>query len=158
MFFPITGKHEIITFNVKGLGSFKKRRKVFNYLKKHTTANAIAFLQETHSTERSGTIWKAQWGGEVRYSHGESDSKGVLIAFREGLNFQIENEIKDKNGRILILKVTFQGSNFILINIYNANTEQEQLTVLNQLDDTIEINRDTQILLGGDLILYMTYY
>ena len=35
---------EIITFNVKGLGSFEKGRKVFNYLKKHTTANAIAFL------------------------------------------------------------------------------------------------------------------
>ena len=73
---------EIITFNVKGFGSFKKRRKVFNYLKKHTTANAIAFLQETHSTERSETIKKAQWSGEVRYSHGKSDSRGVLIAFR----------------------------------------------------------------------------
>ena len=145
---------EVITFNVKGLGSFEKRRKVFNYLKKHTTANAIAFLQETHSTETSETIWKAQWGGEVRYSHGESDSRGVLIAFREGLSFQIENEIKDKNGCILILQVNIQGSNYILINIYNANTEQQQLTVLNQLDeflDTIEINRDTQILLGSDL-------
>ena len=87
----------------------------------------------------------------MRYSHGESDSRGVLIAFREGLIFQIENEIKDKNGRILILQVTIQGSNYILINIYNANTEQQQLTVLNQLDEflhTIEINRDTQILLG----------
>ena len=91
---------ELITFNVKGLGSFEKRRKVFNYLKKHTTANAIVFLQETHSTETSEAIWKAQWGGEVRYSHGESDSRGVLIAFREGLSFQIKNEIKDKNGRI----------------------------------------------------------
>ena len=84
---------EIIMFNIKGLGSFKGRKKVFNYLKKHTTANAIAFLQETHSTERNETIWKAQWGGEVRYSHGESDSRGILIAFREGINFQIENEI-----------------------------------------------------------------
>ena len=146
---------EIITFNVKGLGSFEKRRKVFNYLEKHTTANAIAFLQETHSTETSEAIWKAQWGGEVRYhpgySHGESDSRSVLIAFREGLSFQIENEIKDKNGRIL--QVTIQGSNYILINIYNANTEQQQSTVLNQLDeylDRVEINRDTQILLGGD--------
>ena len=87
----------------------------------------------------------------MRYSHGESDSRGVLIAFMEALSFQIENEIKDKNGRILILQVTIQGSNYILINIYNANTEQQQLTVLNQLDEflhTIEINRDTQILLG----------
>ena len=90
----------------------------------------------------------------MRYSHGESDSRGVLIAFREGLSFQIENEIKDRNGRILILQVTIQGSNYILINIYSANTEQQQLTVLNQLDeflDTIEINKDTQILMGGDL-------
>ena len=97
---------------------------------------------------------KLSGGGEVRYSHGESDRRGISIAFREGLNFQIENEIKDKNGRILILKVTIQGSNFILINIYNANIEQEKLTALNQLDeflDTIEINRDTRILLGGDL-------
>ena len=89
----------------------------------------------------------------MRYSHGESDSRGILIAFREGLSFQIENEIKDKNGHILILQVNIQGSKYILINIYNANTEQQQLTVLNQLDeflDTIEINRDTQILLGGD--------
>ena len=117
---------EIITFNVKGLGSFEKRRKVFNYLKKHTTANAIAFLQETHSTEASETIWKVQWGGEVRYSHGESDSRGVLIAFREGLSFEIENEIKDKSGHILILQVNIQGSNYILINIYSANTEQQQ--------------------------------
>ena len=90
----------------------------------------------------------------MRYSHGQSDSRGVLIAFRESLSFQIENEIKDKNGRILILQVNIQGSHYILINIYNANSEQQQLTVLNQLDeflDTIEINRDTQILLGGDL-------
>ena len=78
-----------------------------------------------------------------------------------GLSFQIEDEIKDKNGRILILQVTIQGSNYILISIYNANTEQQQLTVLNQLDeflDTIEINRDNQILLGVILISYMTYY
>ena len=90
----------------------------------------------------------------MRYSHGESDSRGVLIAFRESLSFQIENEIKDKNGRILILQVNIQGSNYILINIYNANTEQQQLTILNLLDefiDTIEINRETQILVGGDL-------
>ena len=28
-----------------------------------------------------------------------------------GLSFQIKNEIKDKNGRILILQVTIQGGN-----------------------------------------------
>ena len=59
---------EIITFNVKGLGSLKNEDKPFNYLKRHTAANAIAFRQETHSTERSETIWKVQWDDEVRYS------------------------------------------------------------------------------------------
>ena len=95
----------------------------------------------------------------MRFPHRESDSRGGLIAFRLDLNFQIENEIENKSGRILILKVTIQGSN--LINTYNANTEQEQFTVLDQLDeflDTIEINRNTQILLGVIQILDMTYY
>ena len=70
----------------------------------------------------------------MRYPHGESDSRGVLKAFRECSDFQIENEKKKKNGRILILQVTIQESNYIFSNIYNANTEQEQLTVLDQLD------------------------
>ena len=39
----------------------------------------------------------------------------------------------DKEGRILILDVSINDSEYILINLYNANTEKEQIDVLNNM-------------------------
>ena len=60
-------------------------------------------------------------------SHESNDSRGVLIAFREGLHFTIEKEVRDSKRRILMLKVIIQNSKYLLINLYNANTEQQQV-------------------------------
>ena len=54
-------------------------------------------------------------GGKVIYLHGSNDSRGALIAFREGLDFKIENEIKDTNRYVIILKASIQGFDFLLI-------------------------------------------
>ena len=85
------------------------------------------------------------------YSRGSNDSRCVLIVFREGLDIKIENEIKDTNGSVIILKAFIQGSDFILINISNANVEKEQLHTLDSLIDKVNINRDIKVILGGDL-------
>ena len=85
---------------------------------------------------------------------GSNDSRGVLIAFREGLDIKIENEIKDTNGCVIILKACIQGSDFLLINIYNANVEKEQLHTLEMLDsliDKVKVSHDIKVILGGDL-------
>ena len=145
---------DIISFNVKGLRDYKKRRKIFNYAKKQTTRNGIVFFQETHSSREIENVWANQWGGKVIYSHGSNDSRGVLIAFREGLDIKIENEMKDTNGRVIILKACIQGSDFLLINIYNANVEKEQLHTLEMLDsliDKVNVSHDIKVILGGDL-------
>ena len=39
----------------------------------------------------------------------------------------------DNKGRILILNATIDAKNFVLINLYNPNTENEQVEVLNTL-------------------------
>ena len=39
----------------------------------------------------------------------------------------------DNKGRILILNATIDVKNFVLINLYNPNTENEQVEVLNTL-------------------------
>ena len=75
---------DITSFSIKGLRDYKKRRKIFNYAKKNMTRNGIVFFQETHSSRKIENAWANQWGGKVIYSHGSNDSKGVLIAFREG--------------------------------------------------------------------------
>ena len=53
--------------------------------------------------------------------------------------------MSDNNGRILILNVTIDAKNFILINLYKPNTEIEQVEVLKTLltmMKTIDINKN----------------
>ena len=57
----------------------------------------------------------------------------------------------------LILNVTIDVKNFVLINLYNRNTENEQVKVLNTLltmTKTIDINENTKILLAGDFYFF----
>ena len=51
---------EIVSFNARGLGSERKRKKVFNILKKQTSLKTVIFLQETQSTKEVEKIWKYQ--------------------------------------------------------------------------------------------------
>ena len=59
----------------------------------------------------------------------------------------------DKNGRISTLDVMFDATNMVLINIYNSNTETEQVTTLFDLGkmlETIEDFSGIHIVLAGD--------
>ena len=49
---------DLITCNVRGLRDFRKRRKLLNYLKKHSSKQGIIFLQETHSTKEVESFGK----------------------------------------------------------------------------------------------------
>ena len=63
----------------------------------------------------------------------------------------------DNKGRILILNATIDAKNFVLINLYNPNTENEQNKVLNTLltmMKTIDINENTNLLLAGDFNVF----
>ena len=44
------------------------------------------------------------------------------------MNICVKNKVNDNDGRVLILDVTNDGSDYLLINLYNANTEREKLT------------------------------
>ena len=48
----------------------------------------------------------------------------------------------DKNGRILISDVMIDETNFVLVNIYNANTKTEQVTTLLDLGKMLETIKD----------------
>ena len=148
---------DLITYNVRGLRDFKKRRKLFNYLKKRSSSQGIIFLQETHSTKEVEKFWKAQWGGQIMFSHGSNDSRAVLIAFREGLHFTVEKEMQDSKGRILMLKSVIQSSKYLLINLYNANTEQQQVNTLKEVSsmlDQIDLDSEYKLIWGGDFNFY----
>ena len=108
------------TAGIGGHSDSNKRRKLFNYLKKHSSPKAIVFLQETHNTKKVENLWTSQWGcgkGSIHFSHGTSNSTGVLLAFREGLDVKIEATFTDNGGRLLILKAKIQDNPVILVNV-----------------------------------------
>ena len=70
--------------------------------------------------------------------------------------FKVVNTVCDKNGRILILDVELNGTNFLLINFYNSNTGSEQLYTFSTLQKLLEKADDynqKNIVFGGDFNL-----
>ena len=99
---------------------------------------------------------KIYFKGEVIYSHGKSNSCGVLIFLVGSKKLFIGNELSDNDGCILILDVDIADKNFVLINLYNPNTETEQLKTLSKLTEMLtklHLTQKNNIICAGDLKL-----
>ena len=119
-------KLQFISNNVKGLQNSLKRIKIFEYLKNNLGSNGFLFLQETHSSLADGKRWVDELKGPIFFSHGKSDSCGVATGYIGNNKVDVLCKKKtDKNGRIFILDVMVKETNFVLVNIYNPNTETE---------------------------------
>ena len=146
-------KLKFISNNVKGLQNSLKRIKIFEYLKNSVGSNGFLFLQETHS---SLADWK-KWGEWIKrtyiFSLGKTNSCGVAIGYVGNNKVAVLDKKNDKNGCILILDVMVDETNFVLVNIYNPNTETEQVKTLLDLGKMLEIIKDfsdKHIVLAGD--------
>ena len=87
--------HKLLTLNVRGLNSSRKRRQVFRWL--HLQRSDIIFLQETYSSKTTIKQWEAEWGGKVVASHSTTHSKGVMILFKPNLNVGMEDTLSLKH-------------------------------------------------------------
>ena len=142
-----------ISNNVKGIQNSVKRIKLFEYLKSYVTGNGFIFLQETHSCINDEIKWRDEFNGELFFSHGKTNSCGVAIGFYGSKTIEQIKKISDKSGRILLAEAIIDDTVFVLINIYNTNTESEQLKTLSDLVSIIDKVKDFQsknIVLGGD--------
>ena len=84
-------------------------------------------LQETHSTRNDEKNWHKQWRGKLFFSHRTSNSTGVLVGFREGLEYSVNKDFNDNNGRTLISDVEIQGKPYLIINLYADNDQARQI-------------------------------
>ena len=75
---------------------------MFNYLERQTSQNGIIFLQETHTTEREKLYGLINLAATP---NGNSDARGILIAFREAMKYKIVSKHIDNDGRYIILNV-----------------------------------------------------
>ena len=141
----------VVTLNVRGIATNKvKRISVFEYMK---NKGDICFLQETHSTEETENKWRQENGWTSHFSHGQSNSRGVMIFYNKTLDIDVIEKVGDSEGRFLMLKCIIQGEKFILYNIYAPNKEADHKTfmeyVKNQLLSVSNDNYD-YIIGAGD--------
>ena len=74
--------------------------------------------------------WIDDFKNPLFFSHGITNSLGVAIGFY-GLKslFKIDKK-SDENGQILIINAKLNDEKFLHLNIYNLNTESEQIKTL----------------------------
>ena len=137
----------------------KKCVKMFEYFKNKIGHRGILFLQETNSSIDTEKQWNDEFKGQLYFSHGKTNSCGVLIIFYGNVNVVVKNQFNGGNGRILILKVTTDDTEYLLVNVYNVSTEQEQLRPLQNLSVMLE-NFDSfcssNVIIAGDFNLFFS--
>ena len=80
-------KCSVLSLNVKGLRNSLKRQKIFHWLQQHNSLNSITFLQETHSDRKTEKSWKNYCNGDLYFSHGTTNSCGVLTLVGKNVDF-----------------------------------------------------------------------
>ena len=134
--------------NVRGLRNQVKRRSIFSYLKNQKAT--LYCLQETFSKEDDEKI-SAEWGGQIIFSHGSEQSRGVCILLSANSGFSLNTVYADPDGRYIIAKVNIGDEQLFVINIYAPNKGAEQELFIRNLSANLISKTDiTKIIIAGD--------
>ena len=127
---------------------------------KRKSLKAIYCLQETHSTDRSQSEFDLYFDSHnLYYSHGSSNSNGVLTAIPKSLDIDVVRKIEDDDGRFLILDIKYNDEIFTIGNIYapTRNFEEAQITTLRKfIFQLFNETQSTNFILCGDWNLYLS--
>ena len=146
------GDLNIMSFNVRGIRNKEKRIKIFNHIKEKMK-DGITFLQETHSSGEVCKTLEKEWKGTCYFNSGSSNSRGVAILFPQNCEYQILRYENDNLGRLQLLSIVIENCKYLLVNVYNPNTEAEQVIFLQNMKDALnqfpEVDKH-KLIIGGD--------
>ena len=111
------------------------------------------FFQETHRSIDDEKRWCNELNGNLYFSHGKTNSCGVAIVNVGSKSFVLAIQTAEKNGCFLLIETIVDDVKFVLINIYNCNTESQQLLTLTDLQKILQNVGDIgnkNIIVGGD--------
>ena len=78
-----------------------------------------------------------------------------MISYLGSKKFQLSKTNKDDHGRTLIVDANIDDQNLVLINLYNAESEQiNTICELNQLLDDCYLDSTKKVVLAGDFNLF----
>ncbi len=98
---------KICTWNVNGIHTPIKQRKVLNYLQREQVH--VALLQETHLDAKEHAKLQQGVFSNVFTSSFSSWSRGVAILIRKNLPFKFVDCIQDTGGRYVIVRGVLYG-------------------------------------------------
>ena len=70
----------------------------------------------------------------IFFSDGTTSSCSVIIGYLGNKKFSINKICKENNGRVLIIEAEIEAETFSLLNLYNSNSDTEQLQTLSDVD------------------------
>lgn len=138
----------LLSLNVNGLGDELKRREIFRYLKAYQAD--IILLQETYGSSQIESVWSAEWGNKIYFSHGTSNSKGVAILLNRNFAGLVQFFWDDKEGRFLAMLCKLEEKETLIVNVYAPNEDKAEFftQVFDFLDsDNIQFEI---LIIGGD--------
>lgn len=150
---PVSFK--VASINVNGLGDVRKRRLVFNYLRRFK--RTIFLLQETHCPPGNGRLWKSQWGGSMFLTEESGRSAGIATLFSRDLDPSFLGVNVSKHHRFLITNFSLQDEVYKIVNLYMPTSDKEkwQVETLEELHETLDPHDAPHLLVGGDFNIAM---
>ena len=133
--------------NCQGLGDFRKRKDLFQYLreKKHD----VYFLEDTHFDSKQTSQIRSEWGYECFFASFNTRSRGVAILLNNTFDFKANIiESDTQGGNYIILSLKTMEREFTLVNIYGPNRDNPDFyEYIKQKINTLNL---TNIIWGGD--------
>ena len=141
------------SMNVRGLSNGTKRVDVFSWLKNKNYS--IYCLQDVHVGVKYESDFIRDWGHDVVLSSFSSESRGVAVLFRPGLDYKVQSITRDEVGNLLILDLEVCGTQFVLAVVYGPNKDQPDF--YSTLRDYLIEKDNKPIIICGDWNLVLNF-
>ena len=79
-----------------------------------------------HTQNKDENFWKQEFRGEIYFSHGESNARGVAILVSPKSEINVLNRFQDFEGRMVGIHYEHCREKFILVNIYAPNKDSPE--------------------------------
>ena len=137
----------IASINCNGLRDNTKINIVFEYLERKKIT--IALLQKTHSENKDESLWKKQWGGNIIFSHGLRNLRGVAILISNKISHKLINTKIDKEGRWVMGDIQWNGQAITVMSAYAPNAVYPRKKLFQEVNH--HISKCNRCIIGGDL-------
>lgn len=136
----------ILSLNVQGLNIPQKHTQAFRAFQ---AKKAHVCLQETHFTKSSTTkFYNSQVYSQLFMASADTKQRGTLITFHRSTPFTLQNEIKDPEGRYIILTGFIMDTAITVVSYYAPN--KKPIPFLSHLFQVINSHRMRSLMVCGD--------